>query len=114
MPPPDAIFHARSQNVRDGQWSVVGGGRPVDGQAKTRPDDGTAPPDFVQRLVEFDALKRKLLDAKGDASESWPKVRSLATATTDAASCPPHQGARSAAAAAGPAGELISKARCRK
>jgi hypothetical protein len=25
------------------------------------------PPDFVQRPVEFDALKRKLLDAKGDA-----------------------------------------------
>ena len=25
------------------------------------------PPDFVQRAVEFDALKRKLLDAKGDA-----------------------------------------------
>jgi WD40 repeat protein len=25
------------------------------------------PPDFVQRSVEFDALKRKLLDAKGDA-----------------------------------------------
>src|SRR6516164_9475148 len=25
------------------------------------------PPDFVQRPVEFDALKKKLLDAKGDA-----------------------------------------------